>query len=498
MRQFWASIDKATSNTQRRPILSPYLVSLCVAILATTLNLLLNRLSGEQAPHVFAICAVIVAALYGGCGPGLLSVAAGVLFDLWAYHLRGAITWADEVHTAAYVILGVAMAFGGDFFWRSHQRGFETAAHLSEREAHLQSILDTVPDAMIIIDDRGQVRSFSPAAERTFGWTAEEVRGRNVSLLMPSPDREAHDSYLANYLRTGEAKVIGNGRIVRGRRKDGESFPMELSVAETGAGGGRFFTGFVRDLSERFNAEGRMRELQNEMLHMSRLTAMGEMAATLAHELNQPLSASANFLNAARKLLAADASDLERINGLLEKAADQMLRGGQIIRRLREFVGRGESQRQIESLVQLLREACALALVGAGEVGVTVRTRFDAEVDLVLADKVQIQQVVLNLLRNAIDAMQNSEIRELSVAVRQSGDDALVEIVDTGPGISGDIADKLFHPFMTTKANGMGVGLSISKTIIEAHGGRIWADANPQGGARFSFTLPRVEAEAAQ
>ncbi|MDO9223058.1 MAG: PAS domain S-box protein [Caulobacter sp.] len=367
---------------------------------------------------------------------------------------------------------------------------------LREREAHLQSILDTVPDAMVVIDIHGIIQSFSAAASRLFGWSAAEAVGHNVSMLMPQPYHDAHDGYLARYLSTGERRIIGIGRVVVGERRDGSTFPMELSVGEMKSADRRYFTGFVRDLTERQETERRLQDLQSELVHMSRLTAMGEMASALAHELNQPLSAAANYLKGSRRLLESDAPDLPRLRDAMEKAADQTLRAGQIIRRLRDFVARGESEPRIENLPKAIEEAGVLALIGAAERGVRVRYRIEKGVDLVLADKVQIQQVLVNLMRNAIEAMQISDSREMSVGA-SVGRDGMIEvsIADSGPGISPEIAERLFQPFFTTKAQGMGVGLSISRTIVEAHGGRIWVESNSKGGATFRFTLKAVRPE---
>jgi two-component system, LuxR family, sensor kinase FixL len=367
--------------------------------------------------------------------------------------------------------------------------------HRIESEAYLRSVLDTVPDAIIVIDETGVIQSFSSAAEKQFGWSAEEIIGRNVKSLMPQPYRDGHDGYLDHYKTTGERRIIGIGRIVVGERKDGSTFPMELAVGEMRSSGERFFTGFVRDLTERQDTQTRMQELQAELMHISRLTALGEMASTLAHELNQPLSAIANYLSGGRKLLERETPDMVRAAEAMEKAADQALRAGQIIRRLREFVSRGESDREIESLSKLVEEASALALIGAKELGVRVSYSFDPRVDLVLADKVQIQQVILNLIRNAIDAMMTSPTRALKITTEAADRDGLarVSVSDTGPGLSPEIAERLFQPFMTTKAQGMGVGLSISRTIVEAHGGRIWAQTNTGGGATFHFTVRRFE-----
>jgi len=285
--------------------------------------------------------------------------------------------------------------------------------------------------------------------------------------------------------------------VVVGERKDGSTFPMELAVGEMTSGKARFFTGFIRDLTERQETEARLQELQSELVHISRLTALGEMASALAHELNQPLSAIANFMKGSRRLLE-DKSDANSnmIREAMDKAAEQSLRAGQIIRRLRDFVARGETERRIESLKKLLEEASALALVGAKDRGVRVTYAFDPTLDQVLADKVQIQQVVLNLVRNAIEAMEQSRRRELMIGTERGEDGmAIVKIVDTGSGIAPEIAGQLFQPFVTTKSQGLGVGLSISRTIIESHGGRISVEPNPSGGAIFRFTLRAVSPE---
>ncbi|HEV2303228.1 MAG TPA: PAS domain S-box protein [Stellaceae bacterium] len=362
-------------------------------------------------------------------------------------------------------------------------------------EARLRSILETVPDAIITIDELGAVQSFSPAAERLFGYAAAEVLGRNVDILMPSPYHERHDGYLARYLATGERRIIGIGRVVTGKRKDGSTFPMELAVGEAIAAGRPLFTGFMRDITERQQAQKRLQELQAELLHVSRLSAMGQMGSALAHELNQPLTAIVNYLHAARRLFEKEHGALpERAADALDKAVAQAARAGEIIRRLRQFVERGETVRQLENLNQVVEEASALALVGAKEQEVRVMLELAPDLPPVPLDKIRIQQVVLNLVRNAIEAMAGSAERLLTIRTRGlSGVE--VTVSDTGSGLAAAVRDQLFQPFVSTKPAGMGVGLSICRSIVEAHGGHIRAEANPRGGTIFVFTLPLSETD---
>ncbi len=374
------------------------------------------------------------------------------------------------------------------------------AAALEAAEARLRSIMQTVPDAMIIIDERGRIESLSTTAERLFGYSMAELAGRNVSQLMPSPDREQHDAYLGRYLATGERRIIGIGRIVVGQRKDGTTFPMHLTVGELRSAERHYFTGFIRDLTDQQLTESRLKELQSEVTHMSRYTALGEMASTLAHEINQPLTAISNYLRGSQRLLdRLDGEPIPMLREALGKAADQALRAGHIIRRLREFVSRGESDRRIENLAKLIEDASTLALVGAREAGIAVSFRLDPGADFVLADRIQIQQVLVNLIRNAMEIMtETSAERRLEIAtVAAAGDLIEVSVTDTGAGLAPEVAAHLFQPFVTTKRHGMGLGLSICRTIVEAHGGKIWVENRPGGGTIFRFTLRAATIEEA-
>jgi len=231
--------------------------------------------------------------------------------------------------------------------------------------------------------------------------------------------------------------------------------------------------------------------MQSELLHVSRLSTMGEMAAALAHELNQPLSAMTNYLRGS-KLLLRDSTDehAKKISDALDKAAEQALRAGSVIERLRQFIARGETEKRVESIRKLVEETSSLALLTAKDQSIRTSFQFDPSADQVMVDRVQIQQVLLNLLRNAIEAMRTSVCRELVISTASAADNmVVVSVADTGCGITPDLLSKLFQPFVTTKQTGLGIGLSLSRTIIESHGGQITAESNPDGGTIFRFTL---------
>ncbi len=466
-----------------------FVVSLAAAVLALVVQEALLPLIGASVTFLLLVPSVLLGAALGGLWPGLAVTAFGAIAGAvlgWRAPGLGGI-----VETGLFALLGVGISLVGERLFRADAAAREINEKILQREAHLQSILDTVPDAMVVIDAKGLIQSFSATAARLFQRQPADMVGRNVSCLMPPPYRDAHDGYIERYLKTGEKRIIGQGRVVVGERNDGSTFPMELSVGEVRVRQSHYFTGFVRDLTERQATQARLQELQSELVHISRLTAMGELASALAHELNQPLSAIANYLRGAERLLEAPTPDVERLRDPVARATAQALRAGDVIRRLREFVATGENERHVESLSKVIEESLALALVGIKGSDVRVQTVRGYPADLVFADKVQIQQVLLNLIRNAIEAMAGALRRELTIST-QAGEqgEAVVRVADTGPGIGPALGERLFEPFMTTKKSGMGVGLSICRTIIDAHGGKIWIEETPGGGATFAFTIP--------
>ena len=358
------------------------------------------------------------------------------------------------------------------------------------------ALIATAVDGIMVIDEKGIVRVYNKGCERLFGYEAAEVIGRNVKMLMPEPYHAEHDEYVGHYVKTGEKHIIGIGREVSGRRKDGSVFPMRLSVGEGTVRGDRIFLGIITDISELQNQDRKIQELQLEMLHVSRLTDMGQVAAGLAHELNQPLTAILNYATACIDL----AQDLgnDKLSTILGKVAEQATRAGNIIRRLRAFLEKRGPNMVPADIARVVDEAIRLGQINADERGITLRVAIERDLPMVLIDRIQIQQVLINLLKNGAEAMEHSERRELKIAISRPSPEAVqVAVADTGPGLSPEIAEKLFQPFVTTKKNGMGMGLTICRGIIEAHRGRLYPESNEAGGVTFRFTLVPAPEKAA-
>ncbi len=363
-----------------------------------------------------------------------------------------------------------------------------------ENEKLLKLVIETAPDGLIIINESGIVLVFSPAAERMFGFKAVDIIGENISLLMPSPHAQNHDGYLHKYLTTGKNNIIGIGREVTARKKNGTLFPVELSVGVLPRQKERLFTGFLRDLTTHRTSENQIADLQNVLIQLARHSAMGELATTLAHELNQPLTAIANYTLATHKLVADLHSDEQTrlALDLLDKSAQQAQRAGEIIRSIRSFVKHHETKFRWENLEDAVCEAVKIATLGTGNHPINMQINKPGPIPDICMDRIQIQQVVANLVRNAVDAVRTQDGEHLiDIEISRHGSrSVIVRVRDNGPGITPEVEKRLFQSFNTSKPDGVGVGLAISKTIITSHNGDIRGRNRAQGGAEFYFILP--------
>lgn len=362
----------------------------------------------------------------------------------------------------------------------------------------LRALLDAAVDAVVVIDSNGRIETFNRAAEELFGYPAADTLGHNVSMLMPEPHRSAHDGYLRRYHETGEAHIIGLGREVVARRRDGSEFPASLAVGRVEGASPPRYVGFIRDISSRLAAERAAAQAQERLTHVARLSTMGEMAAGLAHEINQPLAAITTYAQACQHLLAAgEPADSADIRESLAQISRQALRAGEVIRRLRAFVANREVRREPVACNQLIEDLVSLARPDAR--AHDVRLVLDVAPDLpqVMADVVQLQQVLINLIRNAIDAtLAGGSAREVILRAVPMPEGVEISVHDHGSGVEPGTLSKLFNPFFTTKAHGTGLGLAISRTIVHAHGGKLGYRPEPGGGACFHFTLPAFERRA--
>ncbi len=360
----------------------------------------------------------------------------------------------------------------------------KSRAERRAEETRLRAIVEGAVNALVIFDEAGVIHSLNAAATRLFGHEAAEVVGRPVDILFPEPLRDARLELLRAERRSGQS---GHERV--GRRKDGALFPLELSISDAAQDGGRLFVLFLRDLTDQRRTEAQMRELRAD-----RLDLMAQMAANVAHEINQPLSAIATYLSAARRVLRRRTPAATDVEPILDSAVAQVTRAAQIISHLRGFVTRSEPDKTLQRLHDIIRDACAFTDMARSNVKVTTTLDLAAADDTVIVDRIQIRQVLLNLKRNAIEAMQSAERRELIISTRLvEGGMIRTDIADTGAGLSEDVVNVLFEPFITTKAHGLGVGLPVSRAIVEAHYGKLWAEQNAGGGARLSFTLPLAD-----
>ena len=368
---------------------------------------------------------------------------------------------------------------------------------LVEARAFSEAVVDTAAEAVITIGTSGTIETFNGAAQQMFGYSLEKAQGMNVGMLIPGSQISDHEEYIARYLETNEPRVIGTSREVSAQRKDGSVFPIHLSVSEVCTREERKFVGLIRDISRERAAENEARQHREQLAHVDRLNMLGEMAAGIAHEINQPLTAISLFAQAGRRMLDADNPD--RLPELFEKLSTQAQRAGAVIERIQAMARQRESAKEIVDCNALVEEAAKLAEAEARIRDMTIEVVTENDLPPVVVDTVQIEQVVLNLLRNGMEAMCSvdcchGETIMLGTHLREDGD-VEVAVVDSGCGVSEAAERKIFTPFSTTKETGTGMGLSISRSIITSHGGQLDFHNNDASGATFFFTLPAATGE---
>lgn len=361
---------------------------------------------------------------------------------------------------------------------------------LMDSEAFLHEIVDSNPVAIVTADTAGKILFFNRVAERIFCFASDDAIGQNVTILMTERDAQDHAGHIARYLRTGETRLIGSSRIVTARRQDGSSFPARLHLTEF-QDGTSIFVSFIEDLTEEYAAQKKIRDTQEQLQHSARLGALGEMATTIAHEINQPLTAAASLAGAAALVLrkgsaakAADAVDL------IEDAVNELRRASEIIYQMRDFAKTRKSAPSLNDVNVVVESAASIALIGAAGDGIEADFDLDPVIGSANFDRIQLEQVIVNLIRNAVDAVKDASTKKLAIKTRKKDETFEISIADSGPGVAPEMRKRLFEPFATDKASGLGVGLSISKSIIDAHQGEIVVSSDELGGASFTVILP--------
>lgn len=362
----------------------------------------------------------------------------------------------------------------------------------------LQALLDAAVDGIVVIDHLGMIQTFNRAAERIFGYTASEVLGSNVDILMTDADRRSHDRHMARYQATRVPHIIGIGREVDARRKDGTVFPAFLSVGVIPKSDPPRFVGFVHDITVQREADADAHRLQERLMHVSRLATVGEMASGIAHELNQPLAAIATYAHACDRLLGTPEAELEEVRSALKEIGEQAVRAGDIIRKLRGLARHEPGTHVPSDVNSVIGELTELIEADARSHGVEYRRDLQPNLPLVVLDRSQIQQVLMNLVHNALDSLALAQVEARELVIRTCGTatgDVEISVCDNGVGVPESVAKRLFDPFCSTKPTGTGLGLPISRTIVRAYSGAVDYVPNEPRGACFRVRLPGTRSE---
>ena len=355
------------------------------------------------------------------------------------------------------------------------------------------ALMDAAVDAIVIIDEKGTIKRFNHAAEKLFDYLEQDVRGSNISQLMPEPHHSDHDAYLERYLETGKASIIGQGREVNGLKRGGDTFPMFLSVGEIKQPGRHHFVGIIKDLSEVRATQEQVRQLEEQLLHADRLVILGELTAGIAHEINQPLTAIAAYADAGCKIIERQsAGPGGDINLICERIGEQSRRAAEVVQRFRKLVRSGTVSKARHDINQIIRNTLLLFEFEVKRSNTELLFHPLDSLEDIYVDEIHIQQIMVNLVKNSIDAISLAGMTDgrIEIHVRKEDSELLVSVRDNGPGVPESLRDRLFESFFTTKSQGVGLGLSICKTIAGAHGGNLQYAQPAEGGSEFTLSLP--------
>lgn len=355
------------------------------------------------------------------------------------------------------------------------------------------ALMAAAVDAIIIIDGEGRIQRFNRAAEKMFGYRESGIRGKNVRMLMPEPHRSKHDGYMSRYAETGKAGIIGSGREETGLRQNGETFPLHVSVGEIRRPEGLQFVGIIRDLSEERATQEQVHQLEEQLLHADRLVILGELTAGIAHEINQPLTAIAAYADAGHRIIDRNETPpRENIQLICERIAEQSRRAAEVVHRLRKLVRSGRVSKTRQDINNIIKNTLLLFEFELKKINAELVFHPLESLPLLYVDEIQIQQILVNLVKNGLDAIAEAGQMEgrVDIRVSKTADNVRISVIDNGPGVPRQYQSRLFESFFTTKAKGVGLGLSICKNIAGAHGGNLQYSEPENGGSRFTLSLP--------
>jgi PAS domain S-box-containing protein len=398
----------------------------------------------------------------------------------------------------------VPVLVGGARFEEGGSDGVAFALDLSEQkraeeafrrvEEQARAIVDSALDAVVVIDAQGMITEWNKQAEETFGWARSEALGRRMAdTIIPVQYRLSHGRGLEQFFKTGQGPVLNRRIEIAALRRDGTEFPVELSITPLKSGDTWTFSSFIRDITGQRQAQEDLRNAQAELAHVNRVMTMGELAASIAHEVNQPLAAIAASGESCTAWLANEPPNIDKARAAAGRIVQAATQASDIVRRIRALFKKSASIATPLEINEVITEAVSFVGPEVHRKGVSLNTQLAPDLPAVLGDRIQLQQVILNLAINGTEAMTGFEDHPRRLVIQSKvaePGEILVSVADTGPGIDPRQTAQLFAPFFTTKPDGIGMGLSISRSIIEAHGGRLWAVANQPRGAVFHFALP--------